>query len=226
MNIENLKLLSEMLQGLGFSKGISSQLLKHACLLPDQFTVTELMMQSGDTLRYDIRFQKTEGSYHLKFYDASLRKELSIPEELEALDDKMSAINWQALFGTDAKGAWKIDDDTSHKIAANIATIIVELEKLESDVAMKLKVKHWGDVSGDSFNISILRSKFEITQRFYFFDDQGCISAADAYRFLQNRWMEKQMLVNRRQELGRQTETSESRETSKMLPKKRRKNAK
>ena len=39
----------------------------------------------------------------------------------------------------------------------------------------------------------------EVSQRFYFFKDQPGISVDEAYRFLQNRWLEKQMQAKRKE---------------------------
>ena len=44
-----------------------------------------------------------------------------------------------------------------------------------------------------------------VSQRFYFFEGQTGISADEAYRFLQNRWLEKQMQAIKKQ-LDNQTE--------------------
>ena len=48
-----------------------------------------------------------------------------------------------------------------------------------------------------------------MSQRFYFFDGQIGISIDEAYRFLQNRWLEKQMQAKKKQSdesTGRETE--------------------
>ena len=38
----------------------------------------------------------------------------------------------------------------------------------------------------------------EVSQRFYFFEGQIGISVDEAYRFLQNRWLEKQMQTKKK----------------------------
>ena len=38
-----------------------------------------------------------------------------------------------------------------------------------------------------------------LSQRFYFFEAQTGISVDEAYRFLQNRWLEKQMQAKKKQ---------------------------
>jgi len=78
------------------------------------------------------------------------------------------------------------------------------------EVAVGLKLKYW---AGNPYHelvgsISPLKSKTEVGQRFYLFEGQPCISVEDAYRFLQNRWLEKQMQAKRQQ-----TDNAENGET-------------
>ena len=78
-----------------------------------------------------------------------------------------------------------------------------ELEKIEDGkaIALDLKLKYWADISYHGFAgiINPLKNKLEVSQRFYFFEGQAGISVDEAYRFLQNRWLEKQMQVKRKQ---------------------------
>ena len=48
-------------------------------------------------------------------------------------------------------------------------------------------------------NISALRNQYEISQRFYFFQDEEQISLDEAYRFLSHRWREKQLNAKKKQ---------------------------
>jgi len=41
-----------------------------------------------------------------------------------------------------------------------------------------------------------------LSQRFYFFEAQTGISVDEAYRFLQNRWLEKQMQAKRKESVA------------------------
>lgn len=45
---------------------------------------------------------------------------------------------------------------------------------------------------------SSAKNKLEISQRFYFFEGQTGISIDEAYRFLQNKWREKQLQTKRK----------------------------
>jgi hypothetical protein len=60
-------------------------------------------------------------------------------------------------------------------------------------------------------NISPLKNKSEVSQQFYIFEGQTGISVDEAYRFLQNRWLEKQMQV--KQKLGNTVSESDKNES-------------
>ena len=68
------------------------------------------------------------------------------------------------------------------------------------EVAVGLKLKYWaGKPYQELFGrISPLKSKTEVSQRFYLCEGQAGISVEEAYRFLQNRWLEKQMQAKRK----------------------------
>jgi hypothetical protein len=84
--------------------------------------------------------------------------------------------------------------------------VIDSLSALESvedgkAIALDLKLKYWAGIPYHEYAgiISHLKSKSEISQRFYFFEGQTGISVDEAYRFLQNLWLEKQMQVKKKQ---------------------------
>ena len=74
-------------------------------------------------------------------------------------------------------------------------------------------------------NISPLKNKSEVSQRFYFFESQTGISVDEAYRFLQNRWLEKQMQAKRKEtnstEINESEKDSDASSGSGLLKKKR-----
>ena len=96
------------------------------------------------------------------------------------------------------KASW----EKEQKIEAVIEDLN-ELEKTEDGriISVGLKLKYWAGAPYQELigSISPIKSKSEVTQRFYFFQGQTGISVDEAYRFLQNRWLEKQMLAKRKQ---------------------------
>ena len=47
-------------------------------------------------------------------------------------------------------------------------------------------------------NIGALKNQYEISQRYYFFQDEEQISLDEAYRFLSHRWREKLLNAKRK----------------------------
>jgi hypothetical protein len=219
MNIRNVAMLAEMLKELGFEKA-GYELLKRISFRPERFVIKQRLQKGDDSVLFQISFEKREDTYHFKYYDAALRKAIDIPEQLSTLDTKMEAVDWSKAFAISENGVWNAEDPLTWKTEAQVSAIITEIEALEDqDVAGRLKVKYWSDVEQDIFNLQSLRSKYEITQRFYFFEGQGCIGAEEAYRFLHNRWMEKQMLAKRKVAADSTAEPAGSKGS--LLPKKK-----
>ena len=218
--MRNIQMLAEMLVTMGFDAKLGNALLKRASFRPETFSIGVSMPKGKDLLQFQICFERREDAYHFRYYDASLRKEIEVPEALQELDKKMEAVNWVEAFAMHSGKAWSAEDKDTWKNEAAIEAIVVELETVEDpDAVARLKVKHWGNVQQDMFSLNA--SKYEITQRFYFFEDQGCIGADEAYKFLQHRWLEKQMLAKRRQESAEPATETASSNGRALLPKKR-----
>lgn len=201
MNIQNVQMLAAMIQELGFSEQARYELLKRISFRPESFVLDIPMQKGKDVVEFQICFERRNDTYHFKYYDASLRKVPDIPEAYQSLDKQMNDVNWREAFAFGVSKDWSSADLQSWKNEAMIETIIIELDKIEDkEISGRLKVKHWAHIDQDIFNLSSLCAKFEITQRFYFFEGEGCIGADEAYKFLHNRWMEKQMLSKKKAE--------------------------
>ena len=118
------------------------------------------------------------------------------------LDFKMSQIIWQV--NNHSNKEFSLEDQSTCQREKDIETIVLELSQLASSdegkyFAEYLKLKYWSRCVSNSLIgiLSVLRSKLEIFQRFYFIEGQE-ISIEEAYRFLLNRWMEKQQSLKRR----------------------------
>lgn len=222
MNIENIALLGGMLKNLGFDEGLSFDILKQASFMPLSITVRHQINKGNDVISFQIYFERKGENYHFKYYDAALRKAFELNDPAAALDKKMDAINWQSAFSQSERRQWSAADTSSWKTEAMVAAIIKELEALgDAEDVVKLKIKHWGDIEQSIFNLAPFKSKFEITQRFYFFEEQGCIGAEEAYRFLHNKWLEKQMVARRKAESSVDAENETASGSGRLLQKKR-----
>lgn len=213
MNIQNIVALATQLKGLGFDE-LGSLLLKRICFKPAEFSISSKLMKGNQQLCFELYFKKDKktGDYILNFYDAILPKDTSLSNteingvDLAELENKMSLIDWKDSFDFDAKKQWSAEDKASWQTEASIAEIIDELQQLENTeegkvIAATLKTKHCGVISNSVkiFSMSLGRNKQDVSQRFYLFEGQPGISINEAYRFLQNRWFEKQMRLKRKQ---------------------------
>jgi len=242
MNIENISALSRSLQEMGFENIIDYQLLRNAIFKPANFTVRQRIVKGNDVLNFYLAFEKNRDgkTYSCLYYEAVLRKEIEIPDisvndvQIKVLDKKMTAIDWIA-FESNEKKKIEFEDKATWIEEEKIEDIVTDLLALESnidgkEIADRLKIKHWCDISGQDIitGVSSLRSKFEISQRFYIIEDQVAISVEEAYRFLHNRWMEKQLQAKKKQaditEPEEQWNDNEKAASNKSLVKKKRKN--
>ena len=144
----------------------------------------------------------------------------------------MIEIDWKSAFDFVTKRQLNLDDKTSWEKEQKVESVIEGLSELEKSedgkaVAIGLKLKYWAGISYQELfrNISPLKNKSEVNQRFYFFEGQTGISVDEAYRFLQNRWLEKQMQAKRKQtanaEIKEKEKDSHASSGSGLLKKKR-----
>jgi len=213
MNIQNIAALGEQLQSLGFENAGYS-LLKRICFKPVSFFLSHKVEKGKDQLSFNLFFEKesTQNVYVLMHYDAILQKEMPMPDatingiNTATLEKRMAEIDWKNAFDFDTTKQWSLDDKESWNNEQKIESVIeylCELEKTEEGraIAVSLKLKYWAGTPYQELfgNISPLKNKSEVSQRFYFSDGQAGISADEAYRFLQNRWLEKQMQAKSKQ---------------------------
>ncbi|MDE3181930.1 MAG: hypothetical protein KGM16_00815 [Bacteroidota bacterium] len=147
-------------------------------------------------------FERSEDHYTCSYYEVSLLPSIEISSltiqsvNLRELYQRMAAIEWESRGKLEA--AFNPEDEDTWEREKVIEGIVTDLSKLSiadegKYFADYLKLKFWQDREGPSPGGKVnLRSKFEVSQRFYFFDGRG-ISIDEAYRFLQNRLLEKKM---------------------------------
>lgn len=213
MNIQNIAALGEQLRSLGF-ENTGYSLLKRICFKPVNFFLSHKVEKGKDQLSFNLFFEKEskQNVYVLMHYDAILQKEMPMPDatingiNTATLKKRMAEIDWKSAFDFDIKKQWSLDDKESWNNEQKIESVIedlCELEKTEDGraIAVGLKLKYWAGTPYQELigNISPLKNKSEISQRFYFSEGQEGISVDEAYRFLQNRWLEKQMQAKRKE---------------------------
>jgi hypothetical protein len=213
MNIENISALAEQLQALGFEDAGYS-LLKRICFKPEKFVLSQKLEKNGEQISFQLFFERKneQDFYALVYYDAILQKEISFADrtingiDIADLEKQMISVDWKKAFDFAEKKRWNANDKTSWENEQKIETIITSLGEIETteeskSIAANLKLKYWtGSAYFEIFdNISQAKSKAEISQRFYCSEGQPGISVDEAFRFLQNRKLEKQMQSKRKQ---------------------------
>lgn len=193
MNEKNIENLKARLMQLGFAASIEMELRCRICFAPSSFELVHTEITGADLARFIVRIERGEKDlYSLLYFQAALRKEISVPAELITMDQKMSGVNWRALAGNEFG---QIDLAT----VARAFELLKELKGI-GDYADVLKFKHWVDTPLEMLmpNLSGLKNRYEINERFYLFDDVHVISFAEAGRFLRAKWMERQVMTNKK----------------------------
>jgi hypothetical protein len=238
MNIQNIAALVEQVQSLGF-ENVGYSILKRICFKPVNFVLSQKIAKGKEYLNFHLYFEKESKmeTYALKFYDAILQKEMSLSNavvneiDVTSLEKRMAEIDWKMVFDFETKKQWNAEDKTSWEKELKIESIIEGFTLLEvteegKAIATNLKLKYWAGIAYQDLlgNVTPLKNKAEVSQRFYFFEGQAGISVDEAYRFLQNRWLEKQMQAKRKQpdeSVSEQTGSAASANGSGLLRKKR-----
>jgi hypothetical protein len=213
MNIQNIASLGEQMHSLGFENK-SFSLLKRICFKPESFIISQKVEKEKEQLIFSLFFEKgnKQNVYALIYYDAILLKEMDSTGviingiNIYDLEKRMTEIDWKNAFALDLNKEWSVEDKSTWEKEFMIKSIVEDLIALEvseegKTIAVSLKLKYWNSVPYKELfgNINPLKNKFEISQRFYFSQEQAGISVDEAYRFLQNRWLEKQVQVKKKQ---------------------------
>ncbi len=229
MNIANINALMGLMQSLGLQQA-SKHLLRKIVFKPESFTLQHKMEKDKELLSFHLYFERDSNlnAYNLMYYDASLRPALSIDEQTinsintRELEKRMSETDWKSFFTVDAAISFNKDDKATWAKEENIEAIVADLQSLEQTeegkvAAAVLKLKYWDEVlPADVTGIpASVRSRGEVSQKFYLFNGQAGISVDEAYRFLQNRWMEKQLLAKRKETEKEEPGTGSSKTTTK-----------
>lgn len=213
MNIQNISALAAQLESLGFGDW-DYQLLKQISFRLKNFYLIYKTEKGKDRLSFEIFFEKKgqDDMYVLMYYDAILQQELILSDtpvngiNPVSLEKQMAAIDWKRAFDFEERKNWNVDDKATWEKEQKIEAVMTVFEVLETTdegklVAAALKLKYWAGASYYELfgNITVQKNKADISQRFYLFEGQAGISADEAYRFLQNKWLEKQMQAKRKQ---------------------------
>lgn len=205
MNIQNITALASHLTSLGF-EDLSSILLKRIAFKPASFVLSQKITREQHLLTFNLfftRLPETAG-YMLVYYDAIFQKEQDHSMingiDILMLKKKMMEVDWVSAFDLSILNNGNAEENHNVENADKIEAIMEDLLLLESSeegriISTNLKLKHWtGTNYQEVFGaLATARTKTEISQRFYFSEGHIAISVNEAHRFLQNKWLEREI---------------------------------
>lgn len=205
MDITNVSSLDKALKSLGFLD-MGYSLLKRIAFKPQNFILSRKVQRDENLLTFNFYFQtSTEGNrYCLAYYDAILHKELPVSVingiDISSLEKEFALINWKEAFDINSSENWDYDDESRIQNELEVEKVFEKISLIETSeqgkvFANNLKFKFWANSNYQELfgTITPIKTKSEISQRFYFSENHPTISADEAYRFLQNKWLEKEL---------------------------------
>lgn len=205
MDIQNISALESQLTALGFDK-MRDSLLKRIPFRLANFVLTRKIEQAQGMLTFHLFFSRISPaeSYSLMYYDAIFQKD-SVPEFVNGVDigqlqREIQEINWKAAFDLSGANEWTINTVEDYAAEIKLEKVMHQFYELEQSeegkaIATNLKLRYWtGSNYQELFgNLVPVKTKTEISQRFYFSAEHSAISLSEASRFLQNKWLEKEI---------------------------------
>lgn len=213
MSESNIRLLAGQLESLGVIKSVDKALNAAISFLPERFELRDIEKRSNLMIIVAVQFAVSgEDKYIVPYYDVTLRRAVVFSTDLisginiSALDQEMQAIDW--LIQNSIKFLRTDMELPSLEKSQAIFSVMKKLRQIEQfnarELANLLRFKHWADTPYESLipGLPAIKSQFEVTQRFYFFDEEQPISKDEAVRFLNIQLMGKQMLAKKKAASG------------------------
>jgi len=213
MDIQNIAALSGKLEALGFEH-LGYLLLKKISFRLQNFWLVSKANHLNSDLNFHLFLQRNSvtNNYELLYYDAILKvcseanEQLINGIDIGEIKTAMAKIDWKNAFDLTIAKNSSVNEKSEWRKEEDVELVIEKLERLEKSengksIATSLKLEFWAGLPyQDLFgNIAPVKNKYEISQRFYCATGQPDISVDEAYRFLQNRLLEKQILLRKKQ---------------------------
>lgn len=214
MDKVNKERIKARLHELGFDYQAEEKLMGQLCFSPATFDLPFHKVSGEDECSFLVHLAcDIAGNYVVTDYSACLRKGLVLDLPSTKIAQRMAGIDWNRLAFFRCSSSVTVE----LSVLEEAYDILQEVGKLEE--SSMVLYKYWAGTSLEILipGLASLRNRYELTQRFYVSDQHSPISSDEAIRFLQNRWMERQMQQSRLQ--GRQaisgTQKSGSRKNNK-----------
>lgn len=213
MSEANIRLLAGQLESLGITKSVESALNAALSFKPERFEIRDIERELHFTVIVAVQFVASgEEDYTVPYYDVTLRKAVIFSTDLigginiAALDQQMQAIDWAGQVNRKF-----LRTDMSLPLVEKSQAILDIMQKLRQieksngiGIANLLRFKYWVDTPLESLvpGLPVIKAQYEVTQRFYFFEEEQPISKSEAVRFLNIQLMGKQMLAKKKAAAG------------------------
>lgn len=208
MNKMNLEAIKARLVSLGFDHEVEEKLMTEICFSPSVFDVRFVRPSGLDEGIFLVHIERgTSGEYAVMHYTATLRKTVVLPPASQVMAERMGKIDWKLIASY--RGSSFVTIDLSIlKVAFGVLQESAKLAEYPL-----ILYKYWAGTSLEALvpGIVSLKSKYELSQRFYVSEEHTAIRSDEAIRFLQNRWTERQMQqgrLQRRQAEGGQNQSA------------------
>lgn len=184
------------LQSLGFHSNLEERLMAFVAFNPVSFDLPFRILEGNDCCSFYVHFEKGQLElYDTMYYTAVLHKMIPIPTALMELDQLMQHVDWNRL--------WKcrFEEEIKEDQLVNVQSAAAVLEQLRTTAGTELlQYKYWAGTPLESMieNLSNFKSTYEITQRFYIIEGQQPITGNEAMRFLQSKWMERKLQLEKK----------------------------
>lgn len=195
---KQLEQLQQELTNLGFNDEWETSLCYYLCFRAESFVLPFTIHREDDVLLVQAQLQRdsTSGFYRCLYYDATLRKAIPAENMDALLMERMARVPWSRLREPCCMNAALMEE---------VGAIVDMLQDMEDQVAAgQLRARFWIDTPAQEYfyERSVVRTEWEVSQRFFFFDDEPAITIEEAYRFLNHKWLERRMQRMRKEEAG------------------------
>lgn len=208
MNTMNLEAIKARLVALGLDHEVEEKLMSEIVFGPAVFDLRFVRLSGLDTGIFLVHIERSaSGEYTVVHYIASLRKAVVLNPASQVMAERMEKIDWKLIASY--RGSSFVTIDLS--ILKEAFAVLQEAAKL-AEYPLIL-YKYWAGTTLEALvpEVASLKSKYELSQRFYVSEEHTAIRSDEAIRFLQNRWRERQMQqerLQRRQAEGGQNQSA------------------
>ncbi|MES2329995.1 MAG: hypothetical protein V4539_10355 [Bacteroidota bacterium] len=207
MNKANMEAIKARLNALGFDLQVEEKLTAQVCFNPAAFDLGFCKTSGEDKCTFLVHFERADDrQYEVAFYTACLHKGFVLSGSSRVVTEQMEKIDWNQIAYY--RNSFAVPVELS--VLQSAYAVLQEAAKL-SDASLVL-YKYWAGTTLESLipGVASLKSRYELSQRFYLSEDHPPITSGEAMRFLQNRWTERQMQQSRLQRRQTEVGTKES----------------